>query len=96
MEGLTINPVEKEFVPFLTFFENDVLDKQIEKIHRSQLLHMAMILGNCFKNKVTIVFKSLEGINKVSATIWASTDESVVLKGGTTIPIKSIMDVRIY
>jgi len=96
MRGMTINPVDKELVQFLTFFENDVLETQMDKMHRSQLLHMAMILGNCFKNKVTIIFKSLEGVNKVNTTIWASTDDSVVLKGGTTIPVKSIMDVKIY
>jgi hypothetical protein len=96
MKGMTINPVDKELVQFLTFFETDVLETQTDKTHRSQLLHMAMILGNCFKNKVTIIFKSLEGVNKVNTTIWASTDDSVVLKGGTTIPVKSIMDVKIY
>jgi hypothetical protein len=96
MDGLSINPVEREYVPFMTFTDEDVLEKQSEKIQRNQLLHMAMILGNCFKHKVTILFKTMEGINKLNTTVWATTSDSVVLKGGVTIPIRSILSVCIY
>jgi hypothetical protein len=97
MRELSINNmIEKEFVPFLTFESGDVLRDESMKIQRTILLHTAMLLGNCFKDKVTIVFKSQEGINSVKTTVWAATDNNVVLKGGTMLPVKSILDVKIF
>jgi hypothetical protein len=96
MDGLSINEVEKEFIQFLTFSEEDVLQTTLEKAQRTQLLYMAMILGNTFRNKVTVIFRSEEGMNQVHTTVWASTDTCVVLKGGATIPAKSILDVKIF
>jgi hypothetical protein len=28
--------------------------------------------------------------------VWATTDDNVVLKGGAILPVKSIIDVRIF
>lgn len=96
MGQLSINMIEKEFVPFLTFENKEVLSEESEKIQRTILLHTAMLLGNCFKEKVTITFKTLEGINEVKTTVWATTDDSIILKGGALIPVKSIIDVKIF
>ena len=96
MGQLSINLIEKEFVPFLTFQNEEILHDEGLKIQRTILLNTAMLLGNCFKDKVTIVFKSNEGINEVKTTVWATTDDNVVLKGGAILPINSIMDVRIF
>ncbi len=97
MSELSINMIEKEFIPFLRFETNDdVLKEESQKIQRTILLHTAMLLGNCFKEKVTITFKSEEGTNEVKTTVWAATDDSIVLKGGAMIPVKSILDVKIF
>jgi hypothetical protein len=97
MRELSINNmIEKEFVPFLTFEGDDVISEEPLKIQRTILLYTAMLLGNCFKDKVTIVFKSQEGMNEVKTTVWAATDDNVVLKGGAMIPVKSIIDVKIF
>lgn len=96
MKGSAINPIEKEYLSMLNFPKADVLKKASEKGQRSRLLHMAIILGNCFKNKVTIIFQSAEGINKLTATIWAVTDQHVIIKGGATLPISCVMDVKLF
>ena len=96
MDGMSINQVEKEFVQFLSFSDEDVLQTKLQKTQRDQLLNMAMLLGNTFRNKVTITFKSTEGINQVNTTVWAATDTVVELKGGAVIPVKSIIDVKIF
>lgn len=96
MSELSIKMIEKEFIPFLRFETKEVLAEESEKIQRTILLHTAMLLGNCFKEKVTITFKSEEGINEVKTTVWAATDDSIVLKGGAVIPVKSILDVKIF
>ncbi len=97
MRELSVNNmIEKEFIPFLTFESEDVISEESQKIQRTILLHTAMLLGNCFKDKVTIVFKTQEGINEVKTTVWAATEESIVLKGGAMIPVKSIVDVKIF
>ncbi len=95
MEQLTINWMEKEFLPFLNFYSTDIITEESERIHRSRMLNMAMILGNIFKNKVTLVIHSEEGVCKVSTTVWGITDDRVILKGSISIPIRSILDVSI-
>lgn len=96
MQQLSINMIEKEFIPFLSFSDREVLFEEGQKLQRTILLHTAMLLGNCFKDKVTLVFQANEGISQVKTTVWATTDDSVILKGGVTIPVNSIVEIKIF
>ena len=96
MENLLITPIEKEQIPNLHFSKSKPDSKPIEQKRIKNLLYMGMLLGNSYRQKVKIIFKSDEGIQQVETTIWATTENNVVLKGGTSIPISSIVDLNLY
>lgn len=81
----------KEFI----FSKEDVLKDAKRIVLRKFHLRRALLLGNLYKRKVTLVFKTLEGqMEKVETTVWAVGDRFVSLKAGITIPIKSIISVE--
>ncbi len=57
-------------------------------------LNYAVRLGNEFKGKTLITFETTEGPRTVSTTVWSVTDKYIQLKGGTNIPLNSIIDVH--
>ncbi len=62
--------------------------------HWKQELSYAVRLGNEFKGKTTITFETTEGSRTVQTTVWSLTDHCIVLKGGITIPLNSIIEVH--
>jgi hypothetical protein len=54
-----------------------------------------MILGNTYHAKVKIIFETTTGYYEVEPTVWATTDDFVLLKGGVYLPMKCIHDVII-
>lgn len=87
--------VLKEQVPgMVTLNPLDVLPTDMEKKHRNRMLYLAMILGNGYKSKVQITFETVDGPRRVETTVWATTEISVMLKGGITIPVRSIYKVE--
>lgn len=91
-----ITTVQKEQIHLLRFFRNEViLEKAQQKLRKSDL-ERALFLGNIDHNKVSILFKIEDGtLLQVNTTIWAVTEESVVLKGGVNIPINAIVDIKL-
>ena len=93
---LATHLIEKENISNLAFGGTDVLrDEQLKK-QRSRKLKRAEQLGNAYKAKAKILFKSLDGIFKVETTVWATTESYVSLKGGVLIPIHCIKGVEFY
>lgn len=95
MTHAMVNPITKEQLKDLKFDHAEVLTENTERDERKKRLHLAMVLGNTYKNKVKLVFKSLTGVCSVDTTIWATTDKNVVLKGGLFIPVACILQVII-
>lgn len=87
--------IERDSLKDLRFTHVDVLNDSQSISNRNRNLQMGMTLGNLYKSKVQIVFKTLQGLHSVDTTIWATTDKNVVLKGGTFIPICCILQVII-
>lgn len=58
-------------------------------------LDVALKLGNTFKSKCKLVFNTTLGRKTVYTTIWNVTENHVELKGGTTLLISSIEDIRL-
>lgn len=54
----------------------------------------ASILGNVLKRKVKILIQTELGPREVYTTIWAATDDYIMLKSGTAIPLESVIDIR--
>lgn len=88
--------VAKENISQLIFPKNDVLIDEIERIERQKRVERAMTLGNTRKSKVRIVFEDIEGIKTVETTIWGVTDNNIILKKTTIIPIRRIHEIKFY
>jgi len=93
MDFATITTIEKENIPWLEFFNREELFHPNQIEHRRYLLHHAMLIGNTDHTKVKIIFESKQGIFQVETTVWATTDDFVLLKGGVYLPMKCIMEV---
>jgi hypothetical protein len=77
------------------FSAEDVLSEDTQRKLRYFYLRRAVTLGNLYKNKVKIHFKTLGGqVNRVDATIWSVGDQFVSLSAGNHIPIKSIESIE--
>lgn len=85
--------IDKEFVRNLSFPKDDVLATIEERRKRRMELDRALILGNVDHTKVKIYFTDNEGFKQVETTIWAVTEERIILKSGMVIPIRRIHEV---
>jgi hypothetical protein len=52
-----------------------------------------MVLGNIEHEKVHILFADNEGLKRVNTTIWGVTEDYVILKTSTIIPMERIVSV---
>jgi hypothetical protein len=82
--------IEKEDVPNYHCVTYDVLDTPELRAERRTELEKAMILGNTSHVKYKIFFTTTEGVKEVETTVWATTDDTITLKGGVVIPIAAI------
>ncbi|MDG1871588.1 MAG: hypothetical protein P8I78_06460, partial [Flavobacterium sp.] len=83
--------IEKENIADLKFPHSEILndDKAIDQ--RTTELKRALSLGNLEHSKIQIYFEDEISKKMVETTVWALTDESVVLKKGVGIPINRIV-----
>jgi hypothetical protein len=86
--------IEKENISGLHFSKGEVLTNKTAIDARRFYLDEACRLGNEFKGKVKIVFKSDEGIYEVHTTIWNVGDDIVSLKAGVYIPVPCIISIE--
>lgn len=87
--------VEKENIDQLQFPSQDVLVTAKDQKERRLMLHRATSLGNLQRHKVLIRFEDSEGLKEVYTTIWAITDNKVLLKAGRLIPVHRIRSIEI-
>jgi hypothetical protein len=88
--------LEKEQLHNLSFFKHDILPDKEDQVQRLNSLSRARSLGNLFRSKVTIVFMTNSGLlQQVETTVWSMSDEFVLLKGGTFIPVKAILALEL-
>ncbi len=86
----TFQTIEKEDIRQLHFPATDVLDERADMIQRQVELSRALSLGNLEHGKIRIYFEDATSKKMVETTVWALTDNSVVLKQGIGIPINRI------
>ena len=85
--------IEKESISRLRFPIQEVLKSALEIGQRMADLHRGLLLGNIHKGKVKIIFEDGESVRQVETTIWALTDNRVILKQGLGIPLCRIHKV---
>lgn len=86
--------IDKNSIKDLKFEDNDVLDKN-DAIERMDNLQKAAMLGNAIKHKVRIFFKDQQSNKHVETTVWHADEKYISLKGGITLPVKSIYKIEI-
>ncbi|MCS6820101.1 MAG: hypothetical protein RMJ53_04880 [Chitinophagales bacterium] len=89
----TASLIEKEQVRNCVFTptSKSLNQEQINIIHAK--LYKAMILGNTCRTKVKIHFTTTEGLKIVDTTVWAYTENYILIKGGVFIPTESVIEV---
>jgi hypothetical protein len=86
--------IDKESIKDLSFSKKEVLMDDDSRMMRNHDLHRAQIVGNLSQGKVNIWFEAAnEKTYKVETTIWAVGSQFITLKGGTAIPINSILKI---
>lgn len=86
--------VDKEVVGNLRFPAQEVLTAPELIKQRQESLHKALSLGNLSKFKVKIIFEDVEGKKMVNTTVWAITENNLVLKAGRTIPLHRVHKIH--
>lgn len=82
--------IEKEYIHSLRFPKQDVLQDREAISLRNSDLNRALALGNLEHAKTKIYFEDNHSKKVVETTVWALTDNRVVLKQGVAIPINRI------
>ncbi|WP_333600713.1 hypothetical protein [Flavobacterium sp.] len=82
--------IEKEKIHQLSFPKSDVLESREEIQQRFSDLNRALALGNLEHAKIRIYFEDNQSKKVVETTVWAVTDQRVILKQGHSIPINRI------
>lgn len=86
--------IDRNSIPQLEFLSKDVLVTINSRKSRQKQLQDATFIGNIEEKKVTLEFLSKSGCHFLHTTIWAVTNELVVLKEKQQIPIKSIRAIE--
>lgn len=89
--------IEKDAVPTLHFPATDVLHSPAERQLRKRDAERATDLGNNYQGKLDIYFQTADGqSHRVYTTVWASTDEHLSLKAGTSLPLRAVTGFDFY
>lgn len=89
--------VEKEYLPYLQFPVEDVLDSPEERLQRHHDANRATMLGNNYQGKLDIYFKTADGTaHRVYTTVWANSNEHLTLKSGTSLPLRAVVGFDFY
>ena len=87
--------IQKEEIAELHFPEGEVLTSIDEHSLREYELKRISSLGNNDHVKVKIIFEDTSGLKQVETTVWAVTNQTIILKKGVTIPINRIHEIKI-
>lgn len=87
--------VEKEEIVTYNFPPSEVLKSEKDVKLLKKELERAIALGNLEHHKVKIYFEDDKKRKVVNTTIWAVTDNAIVLKQNVVIPIRRIHKLEI-
>lgn len=82
--------IEKEAITSLHFPKTDVLNDRQAMYERANALNRAQALGNLEHSKIRIYFEDDLSKKMVETTVWGVTDDRIILKKGSSIPINRI------
>lgn len=90
-----INLIEKEELNGLRFSNEPIVTDNFQRKLLMHDLNRALLLGNLYRSKVCLVFKTKkQRLHRVETTVWAVTENYVLLKGNRFLPINAILRVE--
>ncbi len=93
MEEAIHERVTKEKIPQLHFVSVPMITDESELKRIKHNLELATDMCQSFYTKTRIIFETREGTKEVLTTIWAATDNHILLKGGISIPMNCVRNV---
>ena len=95
MENIIKTNIDKSLIEGLKFSKEDVLNSNEARSIRNWKLNRALHVGNNYKTHVNLVFQDDQNkVYSTELTVWAVTENQVVLKGTMMVPITSVIDVE--
>lgn len=86
--------IPKESLKNFSFFKEDVLKNDESKKIRASKLERAVKLGNAYKGKVKIFFRTIDSLSRaVETTVWSVADDYIMLKGEIFLPIRAVEQI---
>jgi hypothetical protein len=94
MEPVSVIKVDKTQLAEISFGKHEMHETGLSSRLRYKL-QRAMILGNLYKCHSTIQFYDAYGrYMETEATVWAVTEQYIMIKGGIVIPVYAIIDLK--
>ncbi len=90
-----VSIIEGEHIANLVFKNEDALVEESERIERLRKLRRAVEVNRILYLKTRLQFVTAEGIKEVHAHVWEVTDNHVILNGGISLPVPSIVKVDV-
>ena len=88
--------INKEDIPKYEMVKFEVLDSMEKILRRKSDMDRAMKLGNNEHQKVKITFDTTEGTMMVETTVWEVTQNYLILKANTYIPIRCVRHIEFF
>jgi len=94
MEPWSVLKVDKSRLAEISFGRYDFHESGLSSRLRYKL-QRAVLLGNLYKCHSIIQFHDEQGrYMETEATVWAVTENYIMIKGGIVIPVHAIIDVK--
>ena len=95
MDTIAKTHIDKSLITNLKFSGDDVLTDIDARKKRQWKLDRALRVGNNYKTHVNLIFQDEDGkVYSTELTVWAVTEEQVVLKSTMMVPIRSVLDIE--
>lgn len=95
MDTITKTHIDKSEILNLKFSSEEVLSEIDDRKKRDWKLGRALRVGNNYKTHVNLIFQDENGkVYSTELTVWAVTEQQVVLKGTMMVPITSVIDIE--
>jgi hypothetical protein len=85
-----------EEIAHYDFVNDEVLKAEEEIMRRKDNLYMALILGRNYNKMVWLKARTVTGTQTIEGIMHALTEEFIILKNGTKIPVCCIEESKIY
>ena len=93
----TVEIIEKEELGSMHFATEDVLPDEAARQRRRADADRAVTLGNAYHGKLDIYFQTSDGhAKRVATTVWASDNDHLTLKSGTSLPLRAVLGFDFY